>query len=579
MMHLFLHAGIAILFRQPNYTLKKTSKEKAKRQQFSLIKFMMNNHYNLLMSKNQRTTFFSLLGVGVVYFILFIFPNLTGARDANMLSVFEVDEFAQYPNLLHMLEPGATFYQSIHNFLVYIHYFYGYPFYFFSALAILPVRLLGGADWTSLTPTIVMILRQIINVLPMLLAIGLLVFTRTRFKSVWLSLGLCCLLLSVPGLVTNNLWWHPDSLAFLFAVLVFFFLDLDDLRFGLNFWLAAVACGIAFGIKYFGLYFALAIPLYIGWGMVAHKLTWRKALLNAGLFALVMAAAVVISNPLLLLPQERQALIANQKLQFQQTTSGIMLRDSSPYFQIGQYPVDFRQHYGEMVFILLGLGGLLLGLGRSRKRWLDALMLAWLLPMAYTINFAGTKRTHYWLPVVLLLVAGLTNYFLPEMWSKSGRSQRLFAWALGALLLVQMILFIRTDASLYQQDLTREQTSPAIAFYQHFDQEVLSRLEPDAPLLVYRDWHIYFPGGPHRRVEINWDLANSAYIAELKPDFILVEKANVQLFSDPATMAKAADPGAMQARQQFYTSVLNDQVPGYHLVFEDDFGYALEKNP
>jgi len=177
------------------------------------------------MSKTQKITLFTLLGVGGIYFILFIFPNLTGARDANMLSVFEVDEFAQYPNLLHMLEPGASFYQTIRNFLVYLHYFYGYPFYFFSALAVLPVKLLGGANWTNLTPTIVMVLRQAINVLPMLLAVGLLVFTRTRFKSLWLSLGLFCLLLSLPGLVSNNLWWHPDSLAFLFAVLVFFFLD------------------------------------------------------------------------------------------------------------------------------------------------------------------------------------------------------------------------------------------------------------------------------------------------------------------------------------------------------------------
>lgn len=531
------------------------------------------------MSQTQKTTLLTLLGVGGIYFILFIFPNLTGARDANMMSVFEVDEFAQYPSLLHMLEPGATFYITIRNFLIYLHYFYGYPFYFFSALAILPVKLLGGVNWTSLTPTIVMVLRQAINVLPMLLAVGLLVFTRTRFKSLWLSLGLFSLLLSLPGLVSNNLWWHPDSLAFLFAMLVFFFLERDDLRFDRNFWLAAAACGVAFGIKYFGLYFALAIPLYIAWGIAARKLTWWQGLLKAGLFVLVMAAAVVVSNPLLLLPQERQALIATQQLQFQQTTAGILLRDSSPYFQLGQYPADFRLHYGELLFILLGLGGLLLGLTRSNRRWLDALMLVWLLPMAYTVNFTGTKRTHYWLPVVLLLVAGVTNYFLPEVWSKVGRGRKLLSWAVVALLTVQMILFVRSDASLYRQGLTREQTSPGIAFYQRFEQEVLSRLPPDTPLLIYRDWHIYVPGGPHRRVEINWDLANNAYIADLKPDFILVEQANVQLFSDPATLAKAADPGAMQARQQFYTAVLNDQVPGYHRLFKDDFAYALAKNP
>ena len=60
---------------------------------------------------------------------------MQGAKDVPMLSVFEVDEFAQYPNVIGMLQVGDTFYQTVRNFAVYHHYFYGYPFYFFSALS------------------------------------------------------------------------------------------------------------------------------------------------------------------------------------------------------------------------------------------------------------------------------------------------------------------------------------------------------------------------------------------------------------------------------------------------------------
>ena len=65
------------------------------------------------MSSNQRRTFFILIIIGLIYFLAFIPPNLTGARDANMLSVFEADEFAQYPNVIRMLTLGETPYQSL----------------------------------------------------------------------------------------------------------------------------------------------------------------------------------------------------------------------------------------------------------------------------------------------------------------------------------------------------------------------------------------------------------------------------------------------------------------------------------
>jgi hypothetical protein len=520
-------------------------------------------------------TFLWLFGLGLVYFIAFIFPNLVGARDANMLSVFEVDEYAQYPNVLHMLAAGEPFYQTLRNFLIYLHYFYGYPFYFFSALAILPLKLAHGAAWVAQTQVIVATLRQMINVLPMITAVGVLVYTRTKFRSIWLSVGLFVLLLCVPGVISNNLWWHPDSLAFLFVVLVFFFLDRDHFRFGRFYCLAAAACGVAVGIKYFGLYFALAVPLYLIWGVAIHKITWRRGLVSAVLFVAIMLAAVVISNPLLLLPQERQALVATQKIQFQQTTSGILLKDSSAYFNLGKYPEDFRIHYGEGLFILVALGGLLFGLFRSKTSYLDAMMMAWIVPMAYTINFTGTKRTHYFLPVVLLLLSGLVNYFQITEVKCPGKPRTWLRWLAAGLIAVQFFLFIRTDLDLYIRSLNREQNSSSIAFFNRLQGETFSRLPVGLPLVIYRDWHVYVPPDPHWRTEIDWDLKGYDFVRNLKPDFILVEQANVQLFSNPHTLNNAADPGAMQGRQMFYADILAEKVPGYRLLFKDDFGCAF----
>ncbi|HEX9013811.1 MAG TPA: phospholipid carrier-dependent glycosyltransferase, partial [Anaerolineaceae bacterium] len=332
------------------------------------------------MTLSQKRVLWALVTIGLVYFAVFIFPNILGAKDANMLGVFETDEYAQYPNVIRMLTPGATFYQSIRNFTVYLHYFYGYPFYFFSALALLPLKLALGAGWASSTPLIVLFLRQLIKVLPMIVSVGLLVWIQTRFRPAWLAIGLFLFLLFVPALVVNNFWWHPDSLLVLFVVLTFFFLDRDDQRFGWNFFLAAVTCGLATGTKHLGLFFFVAIPLYLAWGWMNKKIRLGRAAGFGGLFVLVMVAAILFSNPLLFLPQERAAIIATQQMQWVQTTQGYWTVNLSPFFNWGQYPDDFRQHYGELFFILLSLVTQGLGLLRKERRLLHLIILAWIVP-------------------------------------------------------------------------------------------------------------------------------------------------------------------------------------------------------
>lgn len=538
------------------------------------------------MTRQQKRVLLMLVGLGTAYFVLFLFPNLTGAKDENMISVFQVDEYAQYPHVLHMLAPGKTLFESLHNFLVYVHYFYGYPFYLLSALSILPLKLVYGAAWTTHTQAIVTVMRQVVSVLPMLLAAGLLVFIRTRFQSAWKAVGLFLLILSIPGLVLNNLWWHADSLGVLFMVLVFFFLDRDDLRFGRNFFLAAAACGLATGIKYFGLYFFMGIPIYLVWGIATHRVAWKRAILYAGLFVVVMAAALVASNPLLLLPQERAEIIATQTLQFHQITYGMLLRDTQPLFNWNNYPEVFRTFYGELVFILLALGGLVIGLVYSRRPWLEALFLAWILPLTYMAEFTGTKRVHYLLPVVVLVVAGLANWFSLEWGEKARPVAALRAWRkwlpytpwVAALVIsFQVVLYVRMDAGLYMQTLRREQDSPTFAFYNHLNQAYFSRLPADMPLVFYRDWLIYVPPGPHWRVDINWNLASYGSLTDPPPDFILIEQANVDLFTDPATLKEAADPATMLDHVKFYTDVRDNRVPGYHLLFQDGYGIALVK--
>ncbi len=178
------------------------------------------------MKQKQTRVLIILALFSIAYFIVFIFPNATGAANAHMLSLTSQDESFQYPFLMRMLTPGESFKETLTHIISYHHYIYGYPFYIASALASLPLKLIYGNQLDSQVQLHLTVLRQLVSVLPMILSILILVYLQTRFQSLWRSVLLFSLLATLPGIVRQNIsWWHPDALAILTAMLVFFFLD------------------------------------------------------------------------------------------------------------------------------------------------------------------------------------------------------------------------------------------------------------------------------------------------------------------------------------------------------------------
>ncbi len=101
--------------------------------------------------------------------------------------------------MIRILTPGKTFNETRANLFLYEDYHYGYPFYALSALALLPVRLIYGAGFTEHMQLNLLILRQVISLLPMVIAAGVLVYLQTRFLSPWKSLVLFIFLLTIRG--------------------------------------------------------------------------------------------------------------------------------------------------------------------------------------------------------------------------------------------------------------------------------------------------------------------------------------------------------------------------------------------
>ena len=540
----------------------------------------MTKATNLKIQQQEKITLIILSLVGLGYFLAFIPPNFTGAHDATMLSIFQHDEFAQYPHVVRMITPGETAYQSLRNFVVYLHYYYGYPFYFFSALAILPVKVLIGSGWAQNTSIIMVVLRQAISVFPIILSALLLVWLQTRFKSWLRSVVIFILLLTLPAVVTNNMWWHPDSLLVLFSVLTIFFLSRDNFRFGRNFYFSAIPCALAAGVKILGVLFVLTYVIYIMYGVFSRRIRLQKAITSSVLFLMLMILALVISNPLLLLPIERGEIISAFRHLLRENTVGFWVKSSSEVSMFQQIFRLFSSSYTSILLLLVSLVAVVYQMIIKETRALGLVIFTWALGYTgYFLIFASTMRTYYLLPAALPLLSSLA-VFLP----KRVIPDRKLAWwknaltfALLAAVLVQIVVNTKSLATAVTSALNREKTSASINLYFRAEEEVLRCLQVDRKIRIYRDWRAYVAEEPNYKIIYNWPLATYPYIQDINPDVIILERENMVFFSDAEKIVVAINPTRMREMVSFYSDAINDHLDGYTLVIKTNFGSVFVK--
>jgi hypothetical protein len=375
------------------------------------------------MSRKQKQVLVTLVIIALGYFILSIFPNWHGAETRERLSL-QTDESIIYPILTEMFRNGTSLPDVIHHWIVYEDYHYGFPFYLYSALVVLPVKLANWNNFPEMIQVNLLLLRQFVNVLPITMAALLLVFLQTRYKSWTRSIALFLFLLSIKGVVRSNLqWWHPDSLGILAVVLTFFFLDRDQMRFGRNFFLAAFCCGMATAIKLFGPFFVLTIAGYILYGLLQRKIVIKKAVYISVLFILVMGAASIFSNPFLFLNQPRQRYFEIQEEIRYNVTHGYENDTSGADYSTGfsAWAPYLDRWYGLIPFLIFAFILLVINCIWGDQKSLNWMILGWVIPYAaYLIFFVAVKPDHYWLPV---MVPFLSAVFPPPSWWNNSKKE------------------------------------------------------------------------------------------------------------------------------------------------------------
>jgi hypothetical protein len=521
------------------------------------------------MTPVQKRNAFILLLITLLVFILFSWPNSVASENLALIQMFQPDEATPLPYVFHMIAPAENLSQTLQSFVFYEYYYYGFPYFGFSAAILLPLQWLNDLSNISL---VMLVLRQFASVLPMLMALLLLVYMQDGFRT-YRSVVLYVILLCVPAVVQNNLWWHPDGISFLFVTLTLFFLKRDELNFGRNFLFAAAMAGITAAIKLAGLYFFLAIGFTLVLGFFQKKVSSKRIIGMVCAFLFIMALFFLMANPFLLSHWARTAygnIIHKQSLLLYEGFGVVYEKGLAAAWPL------MRESFGEAVFLLVALGAAIWGAWRGPQRLLHGLLLAWFIPITIFVVFVTLFKFQYWMPVVLPIFSSLIVFF-PEKSTlnisgfRSGfvKTTTTLAYIFVLIIVVlQTAFFVRQDIQIINRTLHLEEDNSRIQFYDL----VLNALTPLplGPLHVYYDYRLYVPDTTGWTIETTYELLEYGYIQEKNFDILLLLEQRIRDYLNPKVTG--IDQEVFFRNQQFYRDADNGTISSYHLVFRNDVG-------
>ena len=518
----------------------------------------------------QKKTVRILLLLSLVYFIKFIPPNMAASQNIEMVSIFEPDEAVPLPYVFNMIRPADSLKNALIQFFFYKYYFYGFPHFAYSAAVLFPLQ---WFNQLNNTPLVMVVLRQMVSLLPLLAAIWIIVYLQTRFKG-YRAVLLFIFLVSLPAVLTNNFWWHPDGLAILFAMLAIFFLERDDLRLGKNYYFSAAMCGISAATKGIGFYFFLTIPIYLAVGLISKKAAWKKTALSALGFIVCMALAYLLVNPTLIYPSVRERYFKVMISQSELLSQGYEVEYPKGILTaVPQMVNDF----GTLPFLILTVVACVRSMVRDQKRLLHLIILTWAIPITVFIFFLIHYKFQYWLPVALPLFSTVINFF-PEKFPldlKNIKLQKNKWLSLIAILIVmfQLFLNLNQDVRLYRAQLNREKNASAIRFHERVMQVLSPLPQVKGGYHLYHDVRMYMPECLEWYCEASFEMLDYEYMQSKRFDIILLSQQRIYDYLDPDTIA--LDAGQLTSSQAFYRDAQRGNIKGYYLIYRDKYGLVF----
>lgn len=511
------------------------------------------------MRKQTKLIVLTLAILSIAAFVFFSIPNSKASENLAMVTMFEPDESAMVPIIKRMVSPQPDLIYTIYRFFAYGFYSYGLPHFAFSAIVYKILTLFGQGENMA---AVMLSLRQIITVIPMLASLWVLVYLQDQFKS-WRSIALFIFLLSVPAVIQNGFWWHPDGLVMLFSSLVIYFLWKDQLNFNKHFYIAAVLCGVLVALKVVGFFFFLTIAMVLVWGLAEKKLTRKQFFQKAFLFIAIMAISIVAASPHLLVPNHRRFAFNVLKREILETSKGYGI-----YYAKGlkaAWPT-LTAFYGKAIFLIITLAVSIWSLWDKETRFLRALILSWFIPLSIHLLFFSHFKYQYWLPVALPLFSNL-GFLLPTKKQNGAKSIKptTISLALLFVIVLQFGLFLVRDLELFTIQNNRKENNTAITFYE----KAVGELAPVTEgVSVYYDYRLYMPETEGWAVDTSFDLLTYDYILSRNFNILFLSHQRILDYIQPD--AVGINPQTFPLAQQFYRDANQGAIEGYKLFMRDN---------
>lgn len=397
------------------------------------------------LDKRQKRTLLILLILCIIYVIILMPSNLEGSRGPDDFRRYGGDEYVIYPILENVLRPGENFSGTLYHHYIHEDYHYGYPFYAWSGMVMMPLYLVFGSETMEHIEVTLPVLRVMVSVVPLMAACIVLVYLATRFRSPVLSAAVYVFLLTAPGSLQNNQgFWHPDGLNLFFVCCTLYFLQRDCHRYGRNFFLAAVFAGLSAATRLYGFFFFLAVGVYLLDALNPKILTLKQMIVKGAVFILVMGLTIIWADPFLLRADARSNMLKIMAEKTGEMSSGYNgdFNDPKNDYRPGWdawYPA-FEDHYTEMYCFFFLIGSLLAACFMGEEQ-LNARMMAlwWIVIAVYLIWFVAVKSTQYVLPMMLPLMSCI--FALPGSLSGKGQKTRTVAMIVsGCVWLSQLVI-------------------------------------------------------------------------------------------------------------------------------------------
>ncbi|HSN94177.1 MAG TPA: hypothetical protein VLR89_03835 [Anaerolineaceae bacterium] len=476
--------------------------------------------------------------------------------------MYEPDEGAVYDVVQRMTLPKGRWDEQLLRFILYDFYHYGFPFFGLAGVTALPLRLTGNF---GNTPALMAAMRQVVSVLPSLLGILLLVYMQDHFSS-WRSIALFLVLNLLPGIVRNNLWLHPDGLAFFLSTIVIYFLWRDKRQYKKYFYIAALFCGVLIATKLIGVYFFLTIATLLIIGIVRKELSLKQAINRGLLFMLVMGVGVLAANPFMF---DRHAFLMYGKTFLREMGEITKGYDLVYTMGISSAIKPLQEAYGRLFFILMTIMALIYGAFRAKDRHLFTILLTWFIPLTFVVLFVSHFKYQYWLPAIVCASSAL-YLLLPgnsqaQITPKLGKPLTLLA---STLILVQAGLFIPVDFQIIQDKVHQAENDPRILFYE----KAIMTLTPltGKAAHVYYDYRLYMPDKAEWWQETSFEMLDYAYIENGNFDALFLLKQRILDYTNPNAIG--IDPDELAIARVFYNDAASGTIRNYVLLFEDEVG-------